>query len=607
MARPPQRLPLFLAAISLLALPADGTARADDGPPAASPAVSPAEPARLTLTTERVVVFKDGYALFLKVGTATADAEGRVFTDAGPMNAVLGTVWATSESKKVIGLRSETVTKVTRRETKGAALTPLELLRANVGRDVSVDFTREGVAAIAGRLLSILESPPAAPDPATVEPPPLDAPPGRDVRPLGPSGGGYAALALSNGATQVFPIGEVRTVTGKDLVVELARSEEITTRTRRLTMDLGAEAAGKPQTVRLLYFTDGMRWIPTYRVGGGLVTDAELALQGEVINQAEDVKGASLDLVVGVPAFRFKDVGSPLTLESVMRGTLSRVAPQMMAQQMASNRISNSFGNDRGGGFDESKRAGPGALETAPELATEATQDLFLYGVGKVTLGRGARATYPLWQSTTALRHLYTMDVQVVRNYQSGEHSYRSSKRSIAEDTRPSRSTGSSPIWHELELANGGPLPWTTGAALILKEGVPLGQDLLPYTAPGSKTLLPMTIAVDLRGRYEEQEVRREPNVLKWSGYTYSRVFKKGTLTLRSSRKEASPVRVTLAIGGSVEAATEGGVVKLNDLRGEDWASGAASVNNHSDVTWELTLAPGETKTLEITFAFYVQ
>ena len=369
-------------------------------------------------------------------------------------------------------------------------------------------------------------------------------------------------------------------------------------------MDLGAGAAGKPQTVRLLYFTDGMRWIPTYRVGGGLVSDAELALQGEVINQAEDVKGASLDLVVGVPAFRFKDVGSPLTLESVMRGTLSRVAPQVMAQQMASNRFCSNYER---GGFDESERAGPSALETAPELATEASQDLFLYGVGKVTLGRGARATYPLWQSTTALRHLYTMDVQVVRNHQSGEHSYRSSKRSVAEDSRPSRATSSSPIWHELELGNAGPLPWTTGAALVLKDGVPLGQDLLPYTAPGSKSLLPMTIAVDLRGRYEEQEIRREPNVLSWSGRTYSRVFKKGTLTLRSSRKEASPVRVTLAMGGNVEAATEGGVVKLNDLRGEDWASGASSVNNHSDVTWELTLAPGETKTLEVSFAFYVQ
>jgi len=599
------RLPLslaFLAAIPLLGVPAVGTARADDGAPSASPA----EPARLTLTTERVVVFKDGYALFLKVGTATADAEGRVFTDAGPTNAVLGTVWATSEAKKVIGLRSETVTTVERRETKGAALTPLELLRANVGRDVTVDFTREGVAAVAGRLLSILEAPPRPPDPAAVEPPRLDAPPGREVRLLAPTGGTYATLALSSGTTQVFPIGEVRTVSGRDLVTEIARAEEVTVRTRRLTMELGAEAAGKPQTVRLLYFTDGMRWIPTYRVGGGLVSDAELALQGEVINQAEDVKGASLDLVVGVPAFRFKDIGSPLTLESVMRGTLSRVAPQVMAQQMASNRFSNAIRNDRGG-FDESESAGPSSLETAPELATEASQDLFLYGVGKVTLGRGARATYPLWQSTTALRHLYTMDVQVVRNYQSGEHSYRSSKRSIAEDTRPSRSTGSSPVWHELELANGGPLPWTTGAALMLKDGVPLGQDLLPYTAPGSKSLVPMTIAVDLRGRYEEQEVRREPSVLKWSGYTYSRVFKKGTLTLRSSRKEASPVRVTLSIGGSVEAATEGGVVKLNDLRGEDWASGAASVNNHSDVTWELTLAPGETKTLEVSFAFYVQ
>ena len=88
-----------------------------------------------------------------------------------------------------------------------------------------------------------------------------------------------------------------------------------------------------------------------------------------MINQAEDVKGARSTSWSASLRSGSRTSGSPLTLESVMRGTLSRVAPQVMAQQMVSNRFSSNaaFSNDRGGAaFDESERAGPSALETAP-------------------------------------------------------------------------------------------------------------------------------------------------------------------------------------------------------------------------------------------------
>ena len=167
------------------------------------------------------------------------------------------------------------------------------------------------------------------------------------------------------------------------------------TRSKRLSIDLGKEAAGKPAVVRLLYFTEGVRWIPTYRVGGGLATDAELALQGEVMNLAEDIEGAALDLVVGVPSFQFKDVVSPLVLERAMRRALEQAAPQI-AQQMLSNgfrgRGDNNFGNDAG---DIGDASGPSAFSSAPELAREAEQDLFVYGLGKMSLRKGDRAAFP--------------------------------------------------------------------------------------------------------------------------------------------------------------------------------------------------------------------
>jgi len=330
------------------------------------------------------------------------------------------------------------------------------------------------------------------------------------------------------------------------------------------------------------------------------VDTANLALQAELLNEAEDLADVALDLVVGVPHFRFKNVNSPLTLERAMRGALQHAAPQLMGQS-----LSNSFQSRAGERFD----AGPaaGEIEMAPELAAEGSQDLFVYTVGKVSLKRGERSTHPLWQAGAALRHLYTMDVRVVRDPRSAAYSYSGGKQGIpGGETAPDR-TGSSPVWHELELANESKVPWTTGAALLLRGTVPLGQDLLGYTPVGGKALVPMTVAVDLRGTYEEVEVERQSNALQWSRSTYSLVRKKGILRLRSHRTEPSSVRGTVSVGGRAESASDGGRIVVNDLRSGDWGGSGYAVNNHSDLTWEVELAPGETKELEYTFSFYVQ
>jgi hypothetical protein len=584
---------LALAASLSLAAVAASPVRAEDAPAPAR------EPGGLTLKTERVVVFKDGYGLFVKSGTGTADAEGRLSTAEVPAHAVLGCVWATSAERKVLGMRAGWVEKKSTRRRTTPCLTTLELLRANVGRPASLGLTREGAANVGGTILEVLESPPPA-DPA---------PPARPTGPAGttvreaPRLGGQIVVIQMERERIALPVAEVRTVTGVDLKTTIDREEEVVERSKRLAIDLGRDAAGKPATVRLLYFGEGIRWIPTYRVGGGLATDADLALQGEVLNEAEDLTGVALDLVVGVPSFRFKDVASPLTLEATLQATLRQAAPQL-AQQME-NRLSNVFDNYQAGAT--ALEPGAGGLDAAPELAAEAHQDLFVYGVGQASLVKGDRATFPLWQSTAALRHLYTMDVRVVRNPRSGEHAYRSAKSAVIRDIAAVSRESSSPVWHELELANASTVPWTTGAALLLKGDVPLGQNVLTYTSPGAKSLLPMTVAVDLRGTWTEQELDRKGNVLAWSGVQYSQVLKKGNVTLTSRRKEPSLVRVTVGLGGRVESASDNGAIVLNDVSSGDWADSAHAVNNHSDVTWELTLAPGETKSLEVRFSFYVR
>jgi hypothetical protein len=596
--------PVFPALAAFLLLAATLRARSAGGD---EPPGSAGDAARLALATERVVVFKDGYALFVKAGRATADASGRVFTEEVPGGTVLGCFWALGEDRRVLGLRAGWEETRETRTREAPCLGVLDLLRANVGQVVTLGLTREHAADVTGRVLEVLDEEPRPeepPVPGAPPPPRPTAPWGRSVRPVPVAGGSHVVVAQGERGRIVLPVAEVRTVSGESLSTRIRRREEVVTRTKRLSVELGKDAAGKPATVRLLYFAEGVRWIPSYRVEGDLVKDARVALQGEVLNEAEPIVDAALDLVVGVPSFRFKDVASPLTLEEAMRSALRNAAP-MLAQQMASNRLSNTFQNEADFGEAGGRS---GAFEAAPELAREAHQDLFVYGLGKASLPKGSRAAFPLWQSTVPVRHLYTMDLHVVRDYRSGDWAVRSARSEalLGSVPRPDR-TGTNLVWHELELTNASDVPWTTGAALLLQGDLPLGQDVLPYTSTGTASRLPVTVAVDLAGKWEEKEVERQPNALSWSQWTYSLVVKQGTATVSNKRKEPSLVRVSLALGGKASQPSPDAKVTLNDLRSDDWSDSPSPVNNHSDVVWEATLAAGETRTFTVRFSFYVR
>jgi hypothetical protein len=612
-----RRVPFALPVVTLVlfGVGAPRAALAGD-PPAAAPAGPTAPADRLTLATERVVVFKDGYGLFAKSGTATADADGHVFTDAVPDAAVLGCFWAASDGRKVLGLHAGWVETKTKRERTESCLSVLDLLRANVNREVILGLTKEnkdGPLTAKGTLLGLLEAPPSSPPwPGTAQP----TPEGTSVVATDSLVGGTHVLLDAGGTRLVMPVAEVRTVSAADLITTIVRHETLRTRTKRLTIDLGKDAAGQPARVQLFYFTAGVRWIPTYRISGALEKDAEMALSGEVINDVEDVADSALDLVVGVPSFRFNEVVSPLSLESVLVGAMNspsvrdsrRGADRQLRSQMA---MSNSFRNDAG----PMSGAGPtdGSIAAAPELATEALQDLFVYSLPHVTIRKGDRAALALWQSTAPVRHVYTADVVVIRNHRDGEAAYRSAKDETDLSANPQASSavgpsGKSLVWHELELSNKSAVPWTTGAALVTRGPLPISQNILGYTSPGATTKLPLTVAVDVQAKWAEVELERRPRAVTYSEHTMTVVNKRGTLTIVNRRKDASPARITVSLGGKAETASDDGRITINDGRRADWAEWPWSwwgyVTNHSDIAWDLTLAPGETKTLTVEFTF---
>ncbi len=590
----------FVAAAALALVPVAGVFAddlpADRGPQSPSNAIGD-PPACLALTTDRVVVFKDGYALFAKTASGTADDLGRVYTEHVPDAAVLGCFWAASEDGRPVMMRAEWVERKDEKTIERACMSMTELLRVNAGRTLTLELN-DGRARITGMIVEVLEHASESPGAGPVQPHRVSPAAGilESLSTLVYSGGQYVVVDESQAGRIVLPVGSVHRLVG-DLKTRTTDTTTVTTKSKRLTFELGASAAGKPAKLRLFHFQPGVRWIPTYRMTEIDPGPARLTLQAEILNEAEDIEGAALDLVVGFPNFRFKEVVSPLSLEGALRNALEQAAPGLMSQQLANVQFRNRAGEWQG---DREEAALP---QAPADIVASGEQDLFVYSLGSFSLKKGARAAVPVWEQKVDRRHLYTLDVPVTRDPRGG-----------SESTMFEGSPTGSPlrklpfqVWHQLELANAGKNPWTTGAILMMQGALPLAQELLTYTSMGGKALVPVTVAVDVRAEQGEEEIERRANALKWYHNTYSLVRKRGELTVTNRRAEAIDLRVTMGMAGRADEASDSGRVVINDHRPGDWGNDSgARLNNHSDVTWELTLKPGETRTVKYTVQFYV-
>ena len=284
----PLRLPITLLGLASFGIFATYSTEAATGAaPASQQNRSTPEAGTLTLTTERVVIFKDGYGLFVKAATATADSQGVVRTDHVPEAAVLGTFWAIPQERALKSSIADWVETVKTKNEEGSCLSTQELLRANVGKTLTLG--RVGANPLTGKIIEVLDAP-AVPALTRAQLTSSGIEAGPYELPLARRGGDFFVIEVADGPEQgrmVLPISYVSSLSGKEVITHCVRPSEVATRTKRLSFDFGREAAGKSVTLRIFYFTPGVRWIPTYRVDTGNGAKAELSLQAEIRSSIE--------------------------------------------------------------------------------------------------------------------------------------------------------------------------------------------------------------------------------------------------------------------------------------------------------------------------------
>jgi len=120
----------------------------------------------------------------------------------------------------------------------------------------------------------------------------------------------------------------------------------------------------------------------------------------------------------------------------------------------------------------------------------------------------------------------------------------------------------------------------------------PLAQELLTYTSPGGTCRIPVTVAVDLRGTANDEEVSRELNAVQWRHNAYSRVKGKITAGLTNNKKVKVPVEVSIRFGGKATKASNDGKIELSAFNKQDWENTGDAINNSCTVRWKSEIEP---------------
>lgn len=344
----------------------------------------------------------------------------------------------------------------------------------------------------------------------------------------------------------------------------------------RVHVSTAEDAPAERAELAMSYLRSGILWIPEYTLQLIDEQTAELTLRGTLVNEAEDLIDCDVNFVVGVPHFVHSDLMSPVSVGLAIRSMGSAlpqqgVPPQMMNQIMNRAVIANNYSSSDAfvpGSGDGSQPLSE-LLNSLPRQEATGASDFTVYTKKNLTVRRGERAMVTLLTQRVPYSHRYRWE------------------------------TGG-PIQHFLTLQNSTEVPWTTGPCLALSDRQPLSEDMLKYTPVGSQGELQVTTAINVAHDLTEQETDRQLKAHEpRNNEYYDLVTISGTLQLKSFEKRPVEMLITTPIVGLPKEASDEGKIRVD-------ARQLRLLERAGTIEWQITLQPGETRSLHYAYQRYV-
>ncbi|MFN0126140.1 MAG: hypothetical protein ACKV19_05590 [Verrucomicrobiales bacterium] len=555
------------------------------------------------LPVKEVTVFKDGHAFVVHEGALATETTGEVVIDHLPAP-VIGTFWAFSKAgaPKVSGV----IAGHRRAEVERTALTLAELIEGNPGAEVAI--TETGGTRYPATIIGLPMRTPQELD--------ATSPPNAPMRLSEKSG--LVMLKTPEG-TKVVPLERIQDVVFRQSPNSKSRQEEFRS-ALTLKLDWGGRSPEKSAEVGLVYVQKGIRWIPSYKIDLGANGMASVRLQATVLNELTDLKDTTLQLVIGMPTFHFKDTVDPVALQQ-SAAQLSQFFQTDAAGGRASA-LANNFSNTimtqvaRAGEYGGAAVAVEGQPDGLPQGSQN--EDLYVFSVPGVTLKKGERLVLPLADLSLPYEDVYTLHLPFAPP---GDMQQQFNTQQQAELARLFHAPK---VAHKAKIKNQSDIPFTTAPALVSREGRVLSQGLMTYATPGTGADVNITAALDIAVTKSDRETKRTPNALSFGGSNFMRIDLEGSIKLINHKSKSVEIEVVRHALGHVDSADTHATVTMNNVfegmdmasptggdasplwwRWASWPSWWSQVNGIGRIAWSVKLDPGKSVDLGYAWHYY--
>ena len=491
--------------------------------------------AQNTLPIKKITLFKNGTAMLVKEGSLSIKDGGVAMPI--PEQVLFGTFFIGSGKDNAI---KNVVFKNDTLKHKDQCRSVWQFLAGNINKPVSISYTpTQGIdKSASGKVLAY------------------------DVYT------GILKFLTDAGKTLVMHVGSIYQADFMDDPAGFYMADSIK---RMMVMKL--EKATNEITMQQIYMSNGMNWIPSYFLKLKDDKTARLEMKATIENYAEDMNETELELVVGAPQMLYSNKLDPMTYNYLSFTGNGRSDAPAPAAYMQSNAA-----------VYKVAEAADGYFANDFSTAGEKTNDMYIYKLGKVTLAKESKGTFPIFAGNLDYKDKYEGSIPDKTDFFVTHYTATEEK--------------DYDVFHSLEVKNTSAVPLTTASIMVLNDKDQfVAQDELKYMPAGASSTIRLSKAIDIAMKNSEEEKNWEDNAKKTGKVSYSKAILKGTVELNNYQDKEVTVTVKKSLNGTVQTQSDAGTVTKQSVR--------SYANPFSEIKWDIKLKPKDKKILTYEYEVY--
>ena len=368
--------------------------------------------------------------------------------------------------------------------------------------------------------------------------------------------------------------------------VETNEKTELQTKEMQKVIKIDFVQQNASQPLQTMYLTKGISWFPSYHLQLIDKNKAKLVLSAQLLNDAEDLKNAQMNFAVGIPNFLYDNVSSPL----VSNLSLDNFLSQLSGNSSYENRY-NTLSSNNSSNISQNTNYSSASRETAIiDNDGQQGQDLFFYTASNISLKKGERAVYSLFEVQIDYENIYC----VVLRPNLENNNYRNNENEGKINL----------VQHSLQFQNQTKQPFTTGSVFITQKNGEIdrivSQDKLNYTPTGGTTEVKLSLSSDILVKDVEKIINEKGEDKTVNGYKYALITIEGKIEVKNYKNIAVKVQLKRDIIGKM--------LKTNiDWKTTKKVDVSDILNGKNEVEWKVELEAGKSKEIVYTYQIYVR